>query len=105
MLGQYLGKRQIKKKCLNVFCYEGPSGDEVEKLLGGFTNSITRVNNGIWLKNQLIGSGELPRNLEEFPWQKSVCFVGGLRPQKGLEEVTHMLEKLTSMDQQIRVII
>lgn len=105
ILGQYLGKRQIKKKCLNVFCYEGPAGDEVEKLLEGFTNSITRVNNGIWLKNQLIGSSELPRNLEQLPWQKSVCFVGGLRPQKGLEVVTQMLETLTSADQHIRVII
>ena len=104
IIGQRLGFYLIKKHKLNVLCYEGPAGQEVFKISEKIASSVFRVKNGIAdlnTKPSLINS-KLKHIMEQ---RICVTFVGGLRPQKGLEIFDDFMTNLIDQNSTILVLV
>lgn len=104
ILGQTLGIFLIKKRKLNVLCYEGPAGEEVSNLTKKFASSVFKVRNGI--SRPAVSNKSIPNEFKNFV-EKNKClvFVGGLRPQKGLEIFDDFMNTLLENVPKIRVIL
>jgi glycosyltransferase involved in cell wall biosynthesis len=93
----------LKKGFDQINIYNTHSGDRVYEIFKGITSlSFKRVNNGIWLSNINKVLADRSTSAES---NVDILFIGGIRPQKGLEIIDDFLQSYINIDPNINILL